>query len=112
MNEDIKDAVMALFVSKKEPEVPLPVAPDASIEIVVCPHCDGDNCEIWNSTEARMAECPECGSQFIPKELDSQAKNIVLAVTESRSHMLHRVAYSEVPDSEVAKGALIRCFSR
>lgn len=92
MNE-VKDAVLALLLGDdpvSEPE--LPAAPVAEIEIVVCPHCGCPDCEVWSTTEARMADCPECSAVFMPKMVESKSRAEIIAITEQRQKLRQRIA--------------------
>jgi hypothetical protein len=73
-------------------EVPLEVPPSAEIDIVVCPHCECTNCEVWNSTNSRMATCPECTAEFmVPSISESSAKAVIIAVTEEQLKCARKV---------------------
>jgi hypothetical protein len=113
VHEAIKESVMALFAPVEEPvELALPVAPDASIEIIICPHCEEKNCEVWDSTEARMANCPDCGAEFTPPVLESASKSAIIGIVERRLRHRNRVVNSEITRSDSVKGELVRLFSR
>lgn len=89
MNE-VKDAVLALILGDdpvSEPDVP--AAPAVEIEVVICPHCDCPDCEVWSTTEARMADCPECGAIFTQKVTESKSQAEIIAISEDR-HKLRR----------------------
>lgn len=104
---------MALFkptVELVEPD--LPVAPDATIEIIICPHCEEPNCEVWDGTEARMATCPDCGAEFTPPVVESNARSVVMAINERRTRFRRRVANSDVIKSDAVKAEVDRIFSR
>jgi hypothetical protein len=113
VSEAIKEAVMALFAPTEEPvELDLPVAPDASIEIIVCPHCEQNNCEVWDTTEARLATCTDCGAQFSPPVTESASRSAIIAITERRCCLRNRVVNSDVARPDAVKGELVRLFSR
>jgi uncharacterized Zn finger protein len=73
-------------------EPDLPAAPAVEIEVLVCPHCDCPDCEVWSTTEARMANCPECGAMFSPPVNESKTKQAIRQITESRQRMRRKVA--------------------
>jgi uncharacterized protein YbaR (Trm112 family) len=113
VNQEIKEAVMALFKPTAEVIEPdLPVAPATVIEIIICPHCDGDNCEVWDSTEARMATCPDCGAAFNPPVLESNARSVIMEINERRHRFRRRVVNSDVIKSNAVKAEVDRIFSR
>jgi hypothetical protein len=90
---EVKDAVLALLLGDdpvSEPE--LPAAPVAEIEIVICPHCGCPDCEVWSTTEARMADCPECSAVFMPKVVESASRAQIIAIAEARAKMRQRLA--------------------
>lgn len=88
----VKDAVLALLgVDDPVTEPELPVASSVEIELLVCPHCDCPDCEVWSTTEARMANCPECGAMFPPPVSESATKTRIKAITESRLQMRRKV---------------------
>lgn len=97
----VKDAVLALFEPSSDVLEPaVPVAPSAEIELVICPHCDCPECEIWSTTEARMANCPECGAMFSPNVMESKARTNVTAIFERRMRLrrqLMRQAANDEP---------------
>ncbi len=102
---------MALFEPQPdELPVPLPVAPDASIDIIVCPHCEGSDCEVWDGTEARMATCPDCGAEFVPPVTESLARTTVLAVSEQRQRSVRQLGHCGLNDADA--GMLLRHISR
>jgi hypothetical protein len=113
VSQAIKEAVMALFAPTEEPvELDLPVAPDASIEIIICPHCEQRNCEVWDSTEARLATCTDCGAEFCPPVMESESRAAIIAITERRIGLRSRVVNSEITRSDAVKGELVRLLSR
>lgn len=84
----VKDAVLALFEPSEEVLEPaLPVAPAVEIEVIICPHCDCPDCEVWSTTEARMANCPECGAMFSPNVMESKARTAVTEIFERRMRL-------------------------
>jgi hypothetical protein len=88
----VKDAVLALLgVDDPVHEPALPVAPAVEIDILVCPHCDCPDCEVWSTTEARMANCPECGAMFAPPTNESRTKQTIRSITECRLKMRRKV---------------------
>jgi Zn ribbon nucleic-acid-binding protein len=111
----VKDAVLALFEpSRDELEQVLPVAPDVSIEIIVCPHCEGTNSEVWSTEEARMANCMDCGAEFTPPVLESRAKSLIHGIHENRMRARRKLMRSGVTPQErhAIKGELFRMFSQ
>jgi hypothetical protein len=113
VNQEIKDAVMVLFKPTAEVVEPdLPVPPDASIEIIICPHCEQNNCEVWNSTEAKMANCPDCGAEFNLSVVESASRSVVAAITERRHRLRRRAVNSDIIKSDAVKAEVDRLFSR
>jgi hypothetical protein len=73
-------------------EVSLEAPPSVEIDVVVCPHCDCTNCEVWNSTNSRLATCPECSAEFmLPEISESGAKAAIIAVTEAELKCAQKV---------------------
>jgi uncharacterized Zn finger protein len=90
---EVKDAVLALILGDDPVSEPaLPAAPAAEIEIVICPHCGCQDCEVWSTTEARMADCPECSAVFMPKMVESKSRAHIIAISEMRQKMRRKVA--------------------
>jgi uncharacterized Zn finger protein len=90
---EVKDAVIALLLGDDPVSEPaVPAAPVAEIEIVICPHCGCPDCEVWSTTDARMADCPECSAVFMPKMVESKSRSQIIAITEARAKMRQRIA--------------------
>jgi hypothetical protein len=90
---EVKDAVLALLLGDDPVSEPaIPAAPAVEIEAVVCPHCDCPDCEVWSTTEARMADCPECGAIFLPKVMESASRAQIIAISEERQKLRRKVA--------------------
>jgi hypothetical protein len=99
----VKDAVLALLgVDEPVREPALPVAPAVEIEVLVCPHCDCPDCEVWSTTEARMANCPECGAMFTPVVNESKTMRQIKAITEMRKFTRRKLGSSK-PKLELHK---------
>lgn len=106
----VKDAVLALFEPPTDVLEPaLPAAPDVSIEIAVCPHCECPECEVWSTTEARMANCPECGAEFFPQVAESNARKAVTEIFERRQRLRRRaVNHGGITTRDIAKDKIFR----
>ncbi len=95
---------MVLFKPTEKPVEPdLPVPPDVSIEIIVCPHCEEGNCEVWNSTEARMATCADCGTEFVPPVNESKSMRMIAVINENRRRAVLRAATAPTPSDELVR---------
>lgn len=113
MNQEIKEAVMVLFKPTAEVAEPdLPVPPDATIEIIICPHCEESNVEVWSTTEARLAACPDCGAEFTPPVTESMARSVIVEINERRHRLRRRAVNSDIIKSDAVKAEVDRLFSR
>jgi hypothetical protein len=102
---EVKDAVLALLgVDDPVHEPALPVAPAVEIEVLVCPHCDCPDCEVWSTTEARLATCPECSATFSPPVNESKTMQRIKAITEMRKFTRRKIgAGASKPKLELHK---------
>lgn len=112
MRDKIKESFLDMFRPTPAVEIALPEPPDISIEVVVCPHCEGTNCEVWSTTEARMAGCPDCGCEFNMPVVESQARSVVTAIMERRARLRRRAISSDVLASDAVKAEVDRIFSQ
>jgi len=66
MLELLKEEVLALLPGEEVAAEVVLEEPPVAEEFCTCPHCGCTGAEVWNSSDAYVANCPECHLEFVP----------------------------------------------